>query len=48
MGNFSVFWISLLLSLGVTFIFVFVFHLPIFVFGLFLPLIWRLRPKRRV
>jgi hypothetical protein len=46
--TFQAFWISLGLSLLVSFILILVFHLPIFVMGLFLPFIWQLRPQRRI
>lgn len=39
------FWLSLLLSLAVSLILMVVLDVPVFVFGLFLPLIWQLRPK---
>lgn len=39
--RFDVFFLTLLGSLALTFILVFVFHLPIFIFGAFLPFFWR-------
>lgn len=39
------FAISIIASLALTGLLVFVFHLPIFIFGAFLPFFWRRKPS---
>lgn len=45
--RYDIFMASLVLSLLLSFVLIYVFHLPVFIIGLFLPFFWQMRPWRK-